>query len=38
LQVLVAVGGSFVLIVFLPDSIARAAIRGKRADKELTAE
>ncbi len=38
LQVLIAVGGFFVVIGFLADSIARAAIRRKLADKDLTPE
>ena len=38
LQVFIAVGGFFVVIGFMADSIARAAIRRKLADKELTPE
>ena len=36
LQVLIAVGGLFVLMGFTADAVARAAIRRKIADKELT--
>lgn len=38
LQVLIAVGGLFVVIGFTVDSIARAVIRRKVADKDLTPE
>lgn len=36
LQVLIAVGGLFVVIGFTADSIARAAVRRKVADKDLS--
>jgi len=38
LQVLIAVGGLFLVIGFTADSIARAAVRRKVADKELSTE
>ena len=36
LQALIAVGGFFVLVGFAADSVARATIRRKIADKELS--
>jgi hypothetical protein len=38
LQVLIAVGGLFILIGFTADSVGRAAVRRKVAEKELSPE
>lgn len=38
LQVLIAVGGFFIVVGFMADAIARAAIRRKLADRDLSVE